>query len=134
MIGHYKTSFYNNLTNIYKGVSLLLKEDNFISEMEKTNNLENKYDFWTNEKLAVFISSIMLVVFVVVYLIIYWNLQQKSRKMADGTDIKQIVIKITDNLGMDNKDQELKDAIDNKIKNDTEGEESNEDEEDKGEN
>ncbi len=112
-------NFYSNLSNVYKGIDLVLKDNKFIAEMEKPNGLEGKYEFWTNEKMAVFITSVLLVAFVFVYLIIYWALQKKARNSV-GKDINTLVIKISENLGAGEKDTELNDAIDQKIKRDTE--------------
>lgn len=121
-----RASFTKNLANISSQLEGLLSDVNFISEMEKPNNLKAKYEFWTNEKLSVFITAILLVLFIGLYLVIYFTLQAKSRRKAKDSDISQIVFKITSNLGDQNANNELSNAIDEKIKQDTDDEDQEE--------
>jgi len=116
------SDFTNNLAKILVQVETLLADSNFINEMEIPNKLADKYEFWTNEKLAVFITAIVLVLFVGLYFAIYFGLQSKSRKKAKDSDIGQIVFKITSNLGDVEKNEDLSNAIDEKIKRDTDDE------------
>lgn len=110
-------NFYTNLSNVYKAINSLISHDKFISVMERDNGLEAKFDFWTNEKLAVFMTSVLLVIFVFIYLAIHKNLQDKSKQALENSDIDKIVFQITSNLpDVDN--QELNDAIDKKVKHD----------------
>jgi len=109
----------NNLSNVYIAVDMLLSDNDFIMQMQKPNGLAGKYDFWTNEKLAVFITAVLLVVFGLVYVLIFRHLKQKSRALTGGKDVDKIVIQITKNIADGEDDKFLSDAIDKKIKSDT---------------
>jgi len=114
----YYEGFFTNLTKIYKAVNNLISHDKFISNMEKNNGLDEKYEFWTNEKMAAFITSILLVVAILIYLIIYNNLKTRSQEVLNSAKIEDIVVKISSNL-LEPDNQDLNDAIDQKIKKDT---------------
>ena len=107
---------FEKLANIYKGVNELLWNNNFVAEMEKVNSANKALAFWTDDKLAVFITAVLLIVFIAIYYLIYHNLLKKSKKrMAEG-EIDKIVIKITSNLG--ESDQAINNIIDDKISDD----------------
>ena len=118
------TNIYQRLADIYNGVNAVLFDEDFIPQMEKDSGLESKYEFWTNEKLAVFITAMLLIVFIAIYYIIYRNLLNKSRKRITDSEIDKIVIKITSNLGED--DKQINDIIDGKINDDIEDKKDNE--------
>lgn len=107
---------YDRLFDVYEGVDKILFDSNFVVQMEKPNNLEEKYEFWTNEKLAVLITLILLFVFAFVYFVIYHNLLKKSAKRATENVIEKLVIKISSNMEEGNK--EITDLIDDKINRD----------------
>lgn len=109
--------FTGNLVNVYKAISTLISDNNFISEMEKDNGLSEWYAFWTNDKLAVFITAVLLIVFMFVYYLLYHHLLAKSKKKISEGEIEKIVLKITTNLGED--DSALTEIIDQKVKSDT---------------
>ncbi len=119
--------FKDNLVNVYNAIKSLMWDADFVAEMEKDNGLEARYSFWTNEKLAVFITAILLVVFVFIYYLIYMGLAKKSRARVSGGDVEKIVIKISTNLGEDNSD--INNIIDQKIKSDTQDKDNKEDKE-----
>jgi len=131
IFANYKDSFYSNLVNVYQGIKMVISDSKFVAEMERPNGLEEKYDFWTNKKLAVFITTILFIVFVFIYIIIFTELKKKSKEAANSSDVSQIVVKITDNLMGHEEDQELNDVIDQKIKGDTEDKETKDDNEEK---
>lgn len=108
----------SNLVNIYKAMDLILFDESFVVEMEKDNELAQKYDFWTDKKNAVFISAIFLLISCLIYCLIYSDLSKKSRKRAQEANINKVILKITKNIG--EKDQILNDYIDKKVKDDTE--------------
>lgn len=107
-----------NLSNVYKAIYSLVSHDGFISVMEKNNNLNEKYEFWTNDKLAIFITAISFVILMFVYLAIFKNLKDNSKKALEGANVDKIVMQITSNL-TEGDNQELNDAINKKIKHDT---------------
>ena len=112
-------NFYANLARVYKAVNLIISDDDFVATMEKDNHLKEKYTFWTNEKLAVIISLVVVAGFVIVYFIIYKNLQDKSKELITSSNIQDVVFKITSSLS-EKDNQELNDAINQKVKSDTE--------------
>lgn len=128
--------YLDNLANVYLATRTILTDENFVSEMLKQNNSENFYKFWTNERLAVFITTILCILFIFAYYLIYLSLQKKSLQRISGKDVNSIVVKITTNLGDSNED--LSRLIDQKIKNDTSksqknaGENQNQSSSDKG--
>lgn len=111
-------NYLSNLSNVYKAVNSIIMSENFVPVMEKNNGLKEKYDFWSNEKLAVFITAVVFVIFMFLYLGIYKNLKDKSKKALESANIDKIVGQITSNLS-EGDNQELNDAIDRKIKHDT---------------
>jgi len=110
------SNYFDNLKNVYSGVLSLLSQEGFLATMEKQNNSQDFYAFWTNEKVAVFVTAILLFVFIFLFYIIYYILNKKSRRFAEQSNIDGIVLKITSNIGRE--DQVLNDAIDKKIKED----------------
>lgn len=110
---------FNKLASVYMGVNTLLWDNEFVAEMEKENVAVKAYEFWTNEKLAVFITAVLLIVFIAIYYMIYHNLLRKSKKSISDNEIDKIVIKITSNLG--DSDQTINNIIDDKISDDVSG-------------
>jgi len=118
-IKHYYKNFSTNLTKNYNAIANLISHKNFIVTMEKDNGLKANYDFWTNKKIAVAICMIVFAIMVFIFIIIYRNLQKRSKQVLKTAKIDDIVFKITTNISeVDNKD--LNDALDKKIKDDTE--------------
>lgn len=111
--------FISNLARVQNATLTILSSQNFVVEMEKDNGSQAWYKHWTNDKLAVFITAVLLVVFIFIYFIIYTNLQKKSRESAQS-GVNKIVLEITKNLGED--DDQLTGIIDKKIKDDTDKE------------
>ncbi len=108
--------FYQNLANVEDAIMTVISDDQFVAKMQEDNGSAAWYKHWTNEKLAVFITAVLLVVFLFIYYLIYANLQKKSRESAQN-GVGKIVLEITKNLGDD--DEQLTDIIDKKIKDDT---------------
>lgn len=116
--------FSDNLVSVYNSVLSLIGNDNFMGLAEKLDNMQGSYSFWNNKKLAVFITSIILVVFIFVYYLIYFHLQKVSRNKASASDINAIVIKITSN--MPDQDEEIGKFINKKLNENIKGEEDEE--------
>ena len=64
-----------------------------------------------------FISCIIFIVLLFVYFIIYKNLQDKSKVALESANFEEVVAKITKNI--EEPDEELSDAINEKGKRDT---------------
>lgn len=111
-------NYEDNLLKIFKGVNSVLFEENFIKEMEKVNNSSEWYKFWTNEKLATFITAVLLIVFIAICYLVYHVLLKRSKKKSQENDINKIIIRITKNIGEED-DQVLNNMLDEKIKDDT---------------
>ncbi|MBQ7467055.1 MAG: M28 family peptidase [Clostridia bacterium] len=91
----------SNLENYHDAIMTLLAENDFVKEMQKNNNLDTNYGFWTNKKLAVFITSIIFIVFVFVMYVIYMVLRNNSRKAVSEDGLEQLIIRIAKNVGED---------------------------------
>ena len=113
----YYSNFYTNMINVYKAVDLLLSDNEFITYMEQNNMLKVKYGFWNNQNLAACICAIIFVVFVLIYFMIYKNLQGKSKMVLEASTIEDVVQKITKNLS-EEENKELNDLINKKLKQD----------------
>lgn len=113
-----KIDVASNLMNIYKSLDIILFDESFVLEMEKDSRIAENTLFWNNDKLAVLISAIMLIIFCLIYYLIYVDLSKKSKKRAKEANIDAVVFKITQNIG--EKDKDLNKYIDKKVKDDTE--------------
>lgn len=118
--------FANNMVNVYNAVCDLIYRADFVSEMEKPNGSEDFYSFYQNEKLAVFITVILFVVFTFGFYLIYLHLQKKSKQKIQENELDKIIIKIAKNIGEDADD--FVDFIDKKIKGDAGEEDQGQDE------
>ncbi len=112
-----RANYLDNLAHIQLAIDTLLKDGNFLSQMLKNNGANAFETAYMNEKLPAFITAMLLIVFIFIYYLTYLQLQKKSRERASGKDVEHIVIRIVENLGED--DEVLSNAIDQKIKRDT---------------
>ena len=110
-----------NLYNVYKGVLDIVEDKDLVCAMQEDNALASKYGFWTNEKLAGFITTAVFLICVAVVFIIYYKLKRDSKKMMTDVGLEQLVIKIAQNIG---EDDNIKEFIDQKVKGDTDSDDS----------
>lgn len=109
--------YINNIVRIYKSVTTLLGDGQFIDEMAQGNSTEGLYRFYTNENLAVILTAVTFFVFIFIYYLIFRSLKKKSKQTLSDSNVQKIVEQIAKNFDLD--DEELNSAIDNKIKDDT---------------
>jgi len=113
------SNFGKNLTNALSGTLSAITSPNFAYEMMRDNKSDNFYHFWMSKKVAVFITVILFLVLTFVYYLIYIKLRSRSRKIISGEGFEKVAIQITKNLTGDTEDDELNDALSEKIKEDT---------------
>ena len=118
----------NNLVSTHDSVLLLISDSCFVSEMQKGNNLQEIYSFWTNTKLSAFITVITFLVCLFIIYLIYGHLKKQSKKAVIGDGLEQLVIKIARNIGEDDID-DMKDIIEQNPSDDENQHKSNNNEE-----
>lgn len=90
----YNINVATNLSRIAGAMIELISGEDFISSVSVSANLNGTYNFWQNEKLALFIFSITIVILFVIYYAIYWWLYKKSKKQMSNEQLASIVMKI----------------------------------------
>ncbi len=91
-----RSDFLDHLASVNNAVLDLLADDNFIFEMQKENGARSWYGFWANKKLAVIITFVLLIVFIVAYYLFYLYLRKKSIDNMKGENVQLIFKGIED--------------------------------------
>ena len=112
-------SISQNLYEVFKAVSVVLTDTNFMSTFEAAKGSTNWfYSIFGNQNLVLYLSAIAFVVFIVIAMFIYYKLSIKAYHANIEMEFLSSVVKITDQLDKTGKDEKVAKVVSQVIAND----------------